>query len=127
VIAALNANSPPHIDGLAFGNAQDSLKVESLLLLAKLMDDYVFSIQKWNAIDKKLSAWEFKAMTWNNNIFSIALDELENNCINTKEHRLYSKTIEKKKPSRFSRVEYEKDGNIYKGLCELSDEKEIRE
>jgi len=49
-IAAYDSISP-HVDDLAFGNAQYTLKVDSVLLLSELMDDYVHSIE-WNSIDK---------------------------------------------------------------------------
>jgi len=87
-----------HVDDLAFENARDTLKVDSLLLLSELMDDYFPSILKWNAIDKELAAWKSKELTWNN-IFSIAPDEFEMMYAKVKEHQLLPKTIEKSEDS----------------------------
>jgi len=104
VIANFDAKIPPHVDDLTFENARDTLKVESVLLLSELMDDFIPSIQKWKAINEELAAWKSKAFTWNS-IFSIGPDELEKMYIKAKEHQLLPKAIEKSADSLQTNME----------------------
>jgi len=82
----------PQLDDLELENIRYELKVDSLLLLNELLDTYVPSINRWNAIHSEFSTWQTMELTWSN-VFSI-LSSCDNISVKVKDYQLLPTTIE---------------------------------